>query len=214
MDRPVITNRWRQRRIGAFALVLMTPFAGDSPAAAPPLVAADVAGARCSTASGDGATTSAIESRLLRSSSVESDDVHVLTSNGRVELRGLVRSEAQKTQAARIASDTYGVIAVRNDIDVIDWAPITEMARAQAQSRAVVRQTAREKSDSWITGAVKSTLDLSRGAGNCAIDVTTQSGVVSLSGQVGSRVARDIAVELTRDTLGVRRVDAEALSVR
>lgn len=213
MDRP-ITNRWRQRRIGAFALVLMTPFASDSPAASPPLVAAEVAAARCSTASGDGATTSAIESRLLWSSSVESDDVHVLTSNGRVELSGLVRSEAQKKQAARIASDTYGVIAVRNDIDVIDWAPITEMARAQAQSRAVVRQTAHGKSDSWITGAVKSTLDLSRGAGNCAIAVTTRSGVVSLSGQVGSRVARDVAVEMTRDTLGVRRVDAEALSVR
>ena len=213
------TNRRRPRHVAAFSLILSASIVGDSLAASPlPLtadhVAAEIAAAGCSRARSDGVTTSSIESRLLRSSSIESDDVRVLTRQGRVELRGLVRSEAQKRQAASIARDTYGVVAVRNDIDVVDWAPITDTARALAQSRAVVRQAAYGKSDAWIAGAVKATLDLSRGAGSCAIAVTTRAGVVSLSGQVGSDGAHAVAVDLARDTLGVRRVDAESLRVR
>ncbi|GAA0709699.1 BON domain-containing protein [Dokdonella soli] len=168
---------------------------------------------RCDGKSGDAVATAEVESRLRWSSLIDANDMRVLTIKGTVELHGIAHSETQKTLADRLASDTYGVVGVNNQLDVVDWAPITDIGRAHLKSRAAERQVDQVKSDPWITGSVKSMLASSRGIGRCDIDVKTLAGVVSLRGMVASSAARDLAVEFTTNTLGVRLVEADELVV-
>lgn len=169
--------------------------------------------ARCNGKSGDAAATAEVESRLRWSALVDAKDMRVLTVKGTVELHGLAYSETQKALAGRLARDTYGVVGVSNLLDVIDWTPLTDTGRARVKSRAVEREADRVKADPWITESVKSMLASSRGIGSCDIDVKTLAGVVSLRGTVASSAARDLAVELTTNTLGVRLVEASELVV-
>lgn len=159
------------------------------------------------------ATTAAIESRLHSSAGIDAADVDVRMVDGRVELNGLARTEAQKVRMEWLVRDTLGVVAVSNRLDVNDWTPITDVARAGAAMRATARQSAKLRSDPWITAAVQSTLILSHGIDRCDIGVTTRQGIVSLQGVVGSVGARDLAIALASDTWGVQSVDAAALRV-
>jgi osmotically-inducible protein OsmY len=207
-----MNNAIHTHSIGILPLALFAALAaGFVAAVAAGPVGATMVATHCKAASGDGAVTSAVESRLLRNSLMDAGAIQVVTIEGVVELRGLAYSEAQKGLAGRLARDTYGVIGVNNQVDVSDWVPITEPAKAQARSRAEARQAAQVQSDPWITATVRSLLALSRGIGQCDIGVTTRAGVVSLRGAVASRVARDLAVELATQTPGVRAVEAGEL---
>jgi hyperosmotically inducible periplasmic protein len=66
--------------------------------------------------------------------------------------------------------------------------------------------------DSWITTKVKSTFMWSSGISSMDISVTTDDGVVALSGNVDSEAERELAVELARELRGVKSVDASGLA--
>lgn len=68
-------------------------------------------------------------------------------------------------------------------------------------------------SDAWITTKVKADLMVTKGVPGLALNVDTENGVVSLSGEVDSRQEADRAVEVARGIKGVRRVDSSGIRI-
>lgn len=67
---------------------------------------------------GDAATTSKIKAKLLGDDIVPSRNVKVETTNGVVQLSGVVKTQAQSERAEGIAKAIDGVKSVKNDITV------------------------------------------------------------------------------------------------
>lgn len=201
----------RRYRVAAALLVLMSA-AGACWSASPPPVA--TAAADCENLGGDAAIAAAIRTRLSASATIEAADIEVRVRDGQVGLRGQARSRTQKSSAAELAGDTRGVLGVVDQLDLVDWVPITDIAQAQARSRATERERATVQTDAWISAAIVHALRTSRSVGSCDVAVATRDGVATLNGVVGSNAARDRAVALAGDTLGVRQVDAARLTVR
>lgn len=189
----------------AIALALCGGFAADTAQAQLP--------SPCETLIGDQRVATAIESRLRASSRIQADDIVVVVVSGMTELRGLVRSNTQKLLAEQMARDTKGVNHLDNQLDVVDWVPVTDFARDEASRRDGTHRSRQVRSDTWITTTVENTLALSHGTDNCQIVVHTRGGVVVLQGMMTSPEARRIAVDLAAGTSGVRSVDAGALLV-
>lgn len=190
-------------RLIAIVLALSGSFAASAVEAQP--------STPCEALIGDASVAAAIESRLRETSRIQADEIVVVVVSGVAELRGVVRSDAQKLLAEQMTRDTRGVNHLYNQLDVVDWTPVTDFARAQASRRDDIDRSRQIRSDTWITTAVENTLGLSRGTDNCRIVVHTRDGAVVLQGVVATAEARRMAVELAAGTHGVRSVDAVAL---
>lgn len=204
----------RTRRFGALRL-LTVPALAFMPAS----TAMGAAGAlpmpqgRCDGLVSDSAATSAIQSRLDWSSAIDASDVRLVTRGGVTEIRGLVRSEAQRILVGDVARDTFGVERVNNQLDVNDWAPVTDTARENVVTRKAerTREHGKLRSDAWIADALTYTLSFSRAIDTCQIAVESADGRVSLRGTIASAAARDSALALAKDTLGVQSASAAEL---
>ena len=155
----------------------------------------------------DATISATIKSKLLWNSTTDGLDIHVDTSNGKVTLTGFAHSSGEKEQAGRIAKYTHGVVALNNEIVLgakADTAVMVKSKDAPAEQAM---------SDMWITSKVKSSLMFTRGVDSMGIVVATLNGVVSLSGMVDSTAERELAVRVTQDIRGVKKVDAEGLKV-
>lgn len=155
----------------------------------------------------DASITAAVKAKLMWSKNADAISTHVVTRYGRVVLRGTAQSGEARDFAGRLASDTRGVVSVDNQLQ-IKPAPATVMQ----SSKTAIDEAGTELTDSWITTRVKSTLLYSSNVSGSAIDVSTDKGVVSLSGQVSSGSERALAVELAQNVRGVRRVESAALA--
>lgn len=155
----------------------------------------------------DATITASVKSKLLWNSTTDGLNIHVDTNNGKVTLTGSARNSAEKDLAGRITRDTDGVVGLSNEI-VLGSKP-----DATARVNAADAQAERAVSDTWITSKVKSSLMFTRGVDSFDIAVTTLDGVVSLSGIVDSSAERELAVRVTRDIRGVKKVDADGLKV-
>lgn len=134
----------------------------------------------------DSTITTKITAKLAADPEVNPFNIDVDTFDGEVTLRGEVEKEFAKTEAERLARDTRGVRSVRNEIAVV--------SPADKQGRP---------SDAWITTKVKSKITADPELNPFNIDVDTQGGRVTLSGEVKTRAARDEAEKLARNTRGV-----------
>ncbi|SFB21359.1 BON domain-containing protein [Azotobacter beijerinckii] len=76
-----------------------------------------------------------------------------------------------------------------------------------------VDKTGEVVSDSWITSKVKSTFLADTSLGGMDIKVETTQGVVSLSGTVGSKAEKELAIQKAKTIKGVTGVSADALKV-
>lgn len=68
-------------------------------------------------------------------------------------------------------------------------------------------------SDTWITSKVKSTFLADSDLDGMDIKVETNQGVVSLSGTVGSKAEKELAIQKAMTIKGVKDVSADALLV-
>ena len=174
----------------------------------------------------DATITASVKSKLLWNSHTDGLDIHVDTNNGAVTLTGTAASGTEKDLAGQIAHNTSGVVAVNNKITV--GAPgNVDKARADARTaKQEVKNTAHDAkvatkeaatdtkeavSDAWITTKVKSTLLLTRNVDGLDIEVTTDNGIVKLSGEVDSPAERTRAVDLASNIRGVKKVDSMPL---
>ncbi|BBP83769.1 MULTISPECIES: BON domain-containing protein [unclassified Pseudomonas] len=154
----------------------------------------------------DASITATIKSKLIWGKSTDGMSTHVDTKYGRVTLRGTAHSAAERDLAGRIAMNTHGVAAVDNQIKVSASKPtLAESGKSMSDEASA------DISDSWITTKVKSTLLYSSNVPGTAIDVTTNKGVVSLSGKVNNGAEHDLAIELAQNVRGVKSVQAKEL---
>lgn len=147
----------------------------------------------------DATITTAVKSKLLWSKHAEGMAADVDTLRGKVTLSGTAESSAHKEAAGRLARNTKGVTMVDNGIVV----------QAPKNKTRTVGQSV---SDAWITAKVKSSLAYSTHGDGSNIAVSTENGVVDLSGQASSSAARALAVELAENIRGVRSVEATKLT--
>jgi hyperosmotically inducible periplasmic protein len=126
---------------------------------------------------------------------VKGTQVSVDTKKGVVHLRGKVDSDEAKQAAVEVAKAIEGTKSVKNDLQVV----------SPAARKAV------DANDKDITKAVESRM--SKAAPLKKVDVRTDGGVVTLTGEVSSITAAAKASELARYVPGVKWVKNE-LTVR
>jgi len=77
----------------------------------------------------------------------------------------------------------------------------------------VAKTASADVADGWITMKVKSTYMYSSNVDGSDIAVSTNAGVVKLTGKMDSGAERALAIELARNVKGVKSVDSSALTI-
>ena len=159
----------------------------------------------------DATITATVKSKLLWSRHTDGLKTTVVTKLGRVSLTGTADSAAAKELAGRLAMNTRGVVSVDNAL-VISKEQASSLNVTQDKVAVAASGAEQTISDSWITAKVKSTLLYSTNVSGSSIEVSTQGGVVTLSGKLTSGAEKALAVELTENVRGVKSVDAKGLT--
>jgi hyperosmotically inducible protein len=147
------------------------------------------------TAATDSWITSKTKIALFADQRVKGTQVSVDTKDGVVHLRGKVDSDEAKQAAAEVAKGVEHAKSVKNDLQVVP----------PAARKAV------DANDKDIDKAVESRL--AKDAQLKKVDVRTDGGVVTLTGEVSSITAAAKASEMARHVPGVKSVKNE-LTVR
>ncbi|MBV4532263.1 BON domain-containing protein [Pseudomonas sp. SWRI107] len=143
-----------------------------------------------------------VRARLLWSRVTEKSPIEVQSRDGVVTLRGKVDSPEAKELAGVLARTTDGVHLVNNLVS------LDSTALAKAREKPVDAP-----SDSWIIDKIQTSYRFSRNLDGLNIKVASADGMVRLSGEVVSSEQRTIAVDVARQIVGVRGVDADLLKV-
>ena len=148
----------------------------------------------------DPGITTAVKSKFAADDTVKAYQINVDTSNKVVTLTGNVDSAAAKDRAVVLARDTKGVQRVVDNIVVAAPPPAT--SGLSDAGNAAVDAT----SDAALTATVKTKLLADSRTSGLRIDVDTKDKVVTLTGRVASAAERRTAVQIAKDTDGVRNV--------
>lgn len=175
----------------------------------------------------DAGITTSVKAQMAADDTVKASEINVDTHNHVVTLNGTVGSQAEKERAMQIARDTKGVTNVVDDVVVGPVAAATSGAYeqkaedaahdakvkteeygrdAKETSERAVRKTGEVITDSAITSEVKTKFLAEPGVSGLNINVTTDNGVVTLSGTVKSKAEAEKAMSIARDSKGVKRV--------
>lgn len=136
----------------------------------------------------DAGITTAIKAQLAADDEVKAYQIDVDTRDEVVTLSGTVDTPRAKTRAVEIARLEKGVFQVIDNIAVTAAGPMVV-------------------DDAALTAAVKAKLAGDATFSGMKIAVDTRDAVVTLSGEVHSQAAKDMAVRLARETSGVREVN-------
>jgi hyperosmotically inducible periplasmic protein len=156
----------------------------------------------------DATITSAIKSKLMWSKHTNGLATDVDTSWGKVTLTGSAHTQAAKDLASRLAWNTRGVVAVNNKLVVASMKP-----KLGADGKTPMQEAASDVADSWITTKVKSTFMYSSNVNGSDISVSTNKGVVTLSGKMNNGTERALAIELAQNVNGVKSVQSKGLTI-
>ncbi|MDD2266141.1 BON domain-containing protein [Sulfuricurvum sp.] len=131
-----------------------------------------------------------VQTALVFHNNVKASSTEVSVKNGVVTLKGKAQNQAQKELTTEYAKEVEGVKEVKN-----------EMTMAKPDD------TLGEKiDDASITAQVKMTLMMHKSTGVIRTSVTTENGVVTLSGQAKNNAERDLVTKLTENVEGVKNV--------
>jgi hyperosmotically inducible periplasmic protein len=159
----------------------------------------------------DTATTRQVKAKLANDSRLNGSAVSVSTDSGVVTLSGTATSATASMAAETLAHSVSGVQEVDNEIA----APEAGMGTRtnDAAHPTAMHQTAMAISDSAITTALKTKYAVDRRTHGADVSVTTNSGVVALSGSAVSMAQKDHVILVARMTRVVSDVDSSALNV-
>jgi osmotically-inducible protein OsmY len=145
--------------------------------------------------------TAKVQSKYYMSDAVRARDIDVDTHGGVVTLTGTVASTSERDEADAIARSTDGVKDVKDNLRI-------EVTPASAHLNPVERlpEANRVSTDDWITTKIRSRYFLDPTVKNMDVDVTTDDGVVTLSGNVQSEAAKTAAEAIAKSTEGVTQV--------
>jgi osmotically-inducible protein OsmY len=176
-----------------------------------------------STAVADAWITTQIHAKFFADTVVKGRNIDVDTSSGVVTLAGHVYSEAERQKALAHARDTSGVTRVIDKLTLAAGGPSADAeardalddawAKSRVQADRALDRVGDEISDGWITTKIQSKYFLDATVKGLDIDVTTENGVVSLTGSVTSPMERLRAIELATATDGVKKV-LDRLAIR
>jgi hyperosmotically inducible protein len=134
---------------------------------------------------------------LLNSPAVAGYPINVDTDEGRVTLHGKVPTNAEKTEAGRIAKAGTGVTSVRNLLQVVPDSRLKSVNLADDQLK------------DYVNAALKAESALA----NSSIQVkSVNKGVVLLEGKAATLSDHLLALEVTSFIPGVRQVASEVQS--
>jgi osmotically-inducible protein OsmY len=134
-----------------------------------------------------------IRSRLLVKANVSATSTKVAVQDGVVTLSGAAENAAQKELTEVYAKDIDGVKSVKNDIVVKDVSTAT--------------QTVGEKiDDASITSQVKFALLSHKATSALKTKVTTNDGVVTITGVAASDAEKSLVSKLAQDVRGTKSV--------
>ena len=139
--------------------------------------------------------------RLETSPIVRKYDVKVAVDHNIAKLTGTVATEAQRTEASRLAK-VDGITQVENQIKVDKDVDQTLAER----SKSGLRKTGEAITDAWITTKVTWFFLGEDALKGSDINVDTANRVVTLKGTVASEAGRRRAIELASHTDGVSKV--------
>jgi hyperosmotically inducible periplasmic protein len=158
----------------------------------------------------DANITAAVKSKLLWSKNTDGSDIDVSTKMGVVTLTGPADTQADKDAAGKLALNTRGVSKINNELKV-RGKPLTAAERTKIAKDKNADES-HNISDGWITTKVKSTYLYSSNVAGTDINVSTNSGIVTLTGKVDSGAERSLAIELAQNIRGVKSVSSKALT--
>jgi osmotically-inducible protein OsmY len=148
----------------------------------------------------DATITAAVKSKMLASRHADGLSADVDTMHGKVKLTGFAGSAEAKDAAGALAMNTHGVHSVSNQL-VVD------------ANRKMAKSDGTDVADGWITMKVKSTFMYSSNVDGSDIAVSTNAGVVTLTGKMETGAERALAIELARNVKGVKSVNSSALII-
>ena len=144
----------------------------------------------------DGWLTTKVQGQYFADKDVKARYVNVSSRDGVVTLRGRVDDENAHVQAVQIAKNTDGVTQVVDQLTVGPPPP---------------KSTPEQMESTWVTTRIQARYFADQEISGRDIDVSTTSGVVTLSGRVDNERERQKALAIARETSGVTRVEDRLL---
>jgi osmotically-inducible protein OsmY len=141
----------------------------------------------------DGWIALKISGLLLVRANVSATNTHVEVHNGAVMLTGTADSIAQKELTEEYAKEVTGVQSVKNDIVVTPPSNATPSARDRVDDASITAEVKFALLGNPATSAVKT-------------KVSTQDGLVTLSGEAENGAEKDLATKLAQQVRGVQSV--------
>ena len=118
---------------------------------------------------------------------LKDDNIKVDAKDGVVALTGTVSREYHKFLAQETVAGLPGVKSVNNQLTVVGEQPA-------------------ERSDGWITMKVKTVLAFHKNVSASDTEVSTQNGVVTLTGKADTLAQKQLTTEFAKDVDGVTEV--------
>jgi hyperosmotically inducible periplasmic protein len=146
----------------------------------------------------DPGITTAIKSKLAADDQVKAYEIDVDTKEKVVTLTGNVDTAIAKSRAVELATNPAGVTRVVDNLTVADATAAAPPSVPDAAQATL--------SDPALTGAIKTALLADGLVKGLKIDVDARDAVVTLTGDVRSQAERDRALQIARDTPGVKDV--------
>ena len=169
---------------------------------------AALAGDKCDEAKAGGTSNdiaearqeSQIETTYALSPYLRAGDLEVSVEGGTATLTGTVAEDVDSALAKQIALGVTGIDNVDNQIDVqADYTP--------SAAKSADRSFGEVVDDATITTTVKSKLLWGKSTEGLQMDVDTQRGKVTLSGEAETVAAKELAGRIAQNTDGVESVD-------
>ena len=145
--------------------------------------------------------TGKIKAKLAADEVVRPYQIEVATNNGEVTVTGNVDSQEAKDRTLDLAKNTSGVT---NVVDMIAVRTAATSGDAPEPDRTVGEHI----DDAVITARVKSRLLEDPVVKGTNIDVDTRAGVVFLTGSARNETEKQTAIQLAKNTQGVKEVQA------
>lgn len=148
----------------------------------------------------DAGITTSVKSQMVKDDTVKARQIDVTTRDHVVTLTGEVNTPEEEARALQIARTTRGVS------DVVDRIDVGPRPQAQAPATTSTESLGDKLSDASLTATVKSKLLADPDTSGLRIDVDTKDKVVTLTGKVKSQAEKGQAVQIARNTEGVKSV--------
>lgn len=154
--------------------------------------------------SDDARITTSIQSKYFMDDRIKGRHIIVAANGGVVTLTGEIADDTERAEALLLARTTEGVKRVEDNL-TISVAPAPASTAATPPATAKPIETAAD-TDAALADRIKSQLASDNQVKNAPLEVTANSGVVTLTGTVPTRAAKDRALAVVKGMDGVTQV--------